>query len=126
MSKRILVVDDDDDLRFLLRTVFRRQGFDVVEAATGEEAVDRALAEPPDAVVIDVIMPGMGGHEACRVLRNDPRTADCAIIMMTGKAVSETGAEMADCADEWLRKPFDIEELAAVVRASIEERQRRG
>lgn len=123
MTKRILVADDDDDLRFLLRTVFRRLGFDVVEAATGEEAVDRALETPPDAVVLDVVMPGMGGQEACRVLRNDPRTADCAIIMMTGMAVSETGVEMVDCADAWMRKPFDIEELASVVRASIDERR---
>ena len=123
MNPRILVVDDDDDLRFLLRTVFRRQGFDVVEASTGEEAVDRAIETPPDAVVLDVVMPGMGGQEACRVLRSDPRTADCAIIMMTGKAVSETGVEMVDCADEWMRKPFDIEELASIVRASIDERR---
>ena len=123
MNPRILVVDDDDDLRFLLRTVFRRQGYDVVEAATGEEAVERAQEEPPDAVVLDVLMPGMGGQEACRVLRNDPRTADCAIIMMTGKAISETGAEMGDCADEWLRKPFDIEAMASVGRASIAARR---
>ena len=123
MSERILVVDDDADIRFLLRTMFRRAGFEVEEATNGKEAVERARAEDFDAVLLDVVMPVMDGNEACRRLRDDPKTSTCAIIMMTGKAISEAGAEMVDCADDWLRKPFDLNELADVVRGAMDHRR---
>jgi DNA-binding response OmpR family regulator len=116
---RVLVVDDDPDIRLLLRSTLRREGFNVEVAATGEEGLDRAHEHQPDCVLLDVVMPGIDGHETCRRLRDDPRTRDCAIIMLTGKSVSGNAEMLASGADTWLAKPFDVEVLRALVRSAV-------
>jgi len=85
--KRILIADDKATSRELLRTVLERQGYAVTEAADGEEALQKALAEPPDLVLLDLQMPRRSGYEVLVELRKDPRHAEVPIIAITASVM---------------------------------------
>ena len=85
--KRILIADDKATSRELLRTVLERQGYAVTEAADGEEALQKALAEPPDLILLDLQMPRRSGYEVLGELRKDPRYAEVPIIAITASAM---------------------------------------
>ncbi|RJK98140.1 response regulator [Vallicoccus soli] len=80
-ARRALVVEDDADVRGLLTTHLRRLGWSVDGAATGEEAVERALAAPPQLVVVDVVLPGISGYDVVQSLRQHPTTRGCEVVM---------------------------------------------
>lgn len=113
---RILLVEDEEDLRFLLSTALAAHGHEVIEAASGEEALERAEADP-DVVVLDVRLPGIDGFRTLERLGDavPPRT-----IMMSahGDAHLAARAEAAGCA-AYLSKPFQLEELRSLV-ASVD------
>lgn len=113
--RRVLVVEDDERLRELLRTVLERAGFAVAEAASGEEAL--GLNATPDAVVLDVRLPGVSGYEVCRELR-DRHGEDLAIIFLSGERIEalDRVAGLLIGADDYLVKPVDPEELLARLR----------
>ena len=108
----ILVVDDERPLRELLAAAFADAGHRTVEARDGREALERVAAEPPDAVVADVMMPLMGGPELCRRLKADPATRDLPVVLMS--ATAARSAEGAG-ADAFVAKPFDLERLEALL-----------
>jgi putative nucleotidyltransferase with HDIG domain len=114
---RLLLVDDDDALRALLRTTFEVVDIDVEEAASAVSALEAIRDRRPDAIVLDVRMPGMSGLELCRRLKTDPDTEGIAIVLLTGsdggKGSPEVAQEMG--ADALMRKPFSPLELLAVV-----------
>jgi CheY-like chemotaxis protein len=85
--KRILIADDKATSRELLRTVLERQGYAITEAADGEEALKKALAEPPDLILLDLQMPRRSGYEVLVELRKDPRHAEVPIIAITASAM---------------------------------------
>jgi len=85
--KKILIADDKATSRELLRTVLERQGYSVTEAADGEEALQKALAEPPDLVLLDLQMPRRSGYEVLVELRKDPRHAEVPIIAITASVM---------------------------------------
>ena len=85
--KKILIADDKATSRELLRTVLERQGYAITEAADGEEALQKALAEPPDLILLDLQMPRRSGYEVLRELRKDPRHAEVPIIAITASAM---------------------------------------
>jgi two-component system, cell cycle response regulator DivK len=85
--KRILIADDKATSRELLRTVLERQGYAVMEAADGEEALQKAMAEPPDLILLDLQMPRRNGYEVLDELRKDPRHAEVPIIAITASAM---------------------------------------
>ena len=85
--KKILIADDKATSRELLRTVLERQGYAITEAADGEEALQKALAEPPDLILLDLQMPRRNGYEVLRELRKDPRHAELPIIAITASAM---------------------------------------
>ncbi len=115
---RILVLDDDEQIRATLRRALLYAGFDVTVAATGEEALEKALQSPPDLAVLDVMLPGIDGLEVCRRLRED--RADLPIIMLTARdAVADRVAGLDIGADDYVVKPFALEELVARVRAHL-------
>jgi two-component system OmpR family response regulator len=119
---RILVVDDDPDIRHVAALGLSRVGgFAVVEAASGEEALAlAALAPQPDAVLLDVMMPGLDGPDTLARLREDPRTAAIPVVFLTAKALkSETGRLRGLGACGVLTKPFDPMRLAADLRAIL-------
>jgi CheY-like chemotaxis protein len=117
LSPAILVVDDDPSIRSLiLMTLEDVAGFDVVEAASGQEALERALEARPEVVFLDLEMPGLDGMETCRRLRSDPATAGARIVMLTG--YTDDGVERrarGAGADLFLTKPFSPLHLLRLV-----------
>jgi response regulator RpfG family c-di-GMP phosphodiesterase len=110
-----LVVDDDDGLRALLRTTFEAVDVDVDEAADADEARERIIHSRPDAIVLDVSMPGQNGVSFCAVLKGSPATCDIPVVLLTGSDLAnETIAEEVG-ADAFMLKPFSPLELLAVV-----------
>src|SRR5688572_17659643 len=114
---RILVVDDDEQVRFLLRYLLTHEGFEVDDAATLEEAFDRMAAAGPDVVLLDLHLSGRSGHEAIPMLRSDPRTRFVPVVMITGGATRKDKLDaIAAGVTDFLAKPFDGEELVARIR----------
>ena len=116
----VLVVDDEEDVLFLLRINLSLKGFTVHEARDGEEAVALALQLRPDCVLLDWMMPGMDGLDVCRSLRSDPRTRDTAIIFLSAKARPEDQASALEAgADDYVVKPFEMDDLAGRIESAL-------
>jgi DNA-binding response OmpR family regulator len=114
---RILVVDDDANVAEVVARYLEREGFEVETVADGRDAVDRALSNPPDLVVLDLMLPGIDGLEVCRRLR---ALAPVPVIMLTARgdeADRVIGLELG--ADDYVAKPFSPKELVARVRAVL-------
>ena len=111
----MLVVDDDDRIRAAVRLALEDRGYQVREAGDGETALNEVRAEPPDVVVLDVMLPGMDGFECCRQLR---RIGDLPILMVSARGDShDVVAGLEAGADDYIRKPFEVPELEARLRA---------
>ncbi|HSU87561.1 MAG TPA: response regulator transcription factor [Terriglobia bacterium] len=116
-SARILVTDDDPQIRRVLRTALVAQGYEVVAARNGEEALERMRDEKLDLIILDMNMPGMGGLETCRLIRS---TSDVALIMLTVRDAESDKVEALDAgADDYITKPFSSPELLARIRAAL-------
>ncbi len=114
---RILVVDDDLNVSEVVARYLRREGFEVEVVADGRTAVDRALAAPPDLVVLDLMLPGLDGLEVCRRLR---ALAPVPVIMLTARGEeSDRVIGLERGADDYVAKPFSPKELVARVRAVL-------
>src|SRR5947208_8340643 len=112
---RILLVDDDPNLRALLRTTFEAVDVELEEADNAASAAAALERSVPDVVVLDVRMPGMDGLELCRRIKADPRTCDVAVALLTGSDGGTKEDGEAAGADAFLRKPFSPLELLSVV-----------
>lgn len=120
----VLVVDDEEQNRMLLRDPLEAHGYEVAEAENGEEALQRAAECPPDVVLLDVMMPRMDGFEVCRRLKSKPQTAAIPVLMVT--ALSERKDRMtgiAAGANDFLNKPVDLLDLRLRVRNAVHTRQ---
>jgi len=120
MPSRVLIVEDEPDIRELVVHHLKREGYQVSVAASGEEALRQVQASPPDLVLLDLMMPAMNGLEVCRRLRQDPVTASLPIVMLTAKGDEidrVLGLEIG--ADDYVVKPFSPKELLARVRAVL-------
>ncbi|HEY6945023.1 MAG TPA: response regulator transcription factor [Candidatus Acidoferrum sp.] len=116
-AANILVVDDEPQIRRVLRSTLSTQGYVITEAKTGEEALESLRKERPDLVLLDVNMPGMGGVAACREIR---RASDAPIIMLTVRNAERDKVAALDAgADDYVVKPFGIEELLARIRSAL-------
>ncbi len=114
---RILVAEDEKDIRELIAFTLRFAGFDVLMATNGAEAVEVAKAEKPDLVILDVRMPKMSGYEACRQLKENPQTASLPVVFLSAKGQdSEIQQGLASGAEEYILKPFAPDELIQQVR----------
>src|ERR1700727_297606 len=115
---RLLVVDDDRGLRDVLRRALTLSGYEIVQAASGSEALSEASASGPDAIVLDVGLPDIDGLEVCRLLRREGNRVP--VLMLTARdAVSDRIDGLDAGADDYLVKPFDIDELKARLRALL-------
>jgi diguanylate cyclase (GGDEF)-like protein len=120
MPETILVVDDDPDIARFVEVNLRSVGYDVMVAADGEEALNRAEEVRPDLVLLDVMMPRVDGFEVAQRLRRNPRTANTSIIMLTAKALSSDKVlGLTSGADDYIIKPFDPIELLARVKTTL-------
>jgi DNA-binding response OmpR family regulator len=118
---RIVIADDDADIRELVVFKLRHAGHQVVPVGDGNAAVDACRADRPDVVILDVMMPQLGGLEAAQMLRTDPATADLPVIMLTARAqASDIEQGMAVGADDYIVKPFSPRELASRVEGVLE------
>ncbi len=114
---RILVVDDKPQIRRFMRTTLTSAGYEVDDAKTGEEALNKVREFRPDLVLLDINMPGMGGLAACRAMRTDPNMA---IIMLTVRNSEADKVQALDAgADDFVTKPFSTPELLARIRAAL-------
>ncbi|HWQ60811.1 MAG TPA: response regulator transcription factor [Negativicutes bacterium] len=120
MAGKVLIVDDEANIRQLVRFNLEREGFTAVEAADGPACLEMVGREKPDLIVLDIMIPGKDGLEVCRLLKTRPETAGIAIIMLTAKAEeidTVLGLEMG--ADDYVTKPFSPRELTARVKAVL-------
>jgi two-component system KDP operon response regulator KdpE len=116
-SASILVVDDEPQIRRVLRSTLSFRGYTISEVSSGEEAVELANKLKPDLILLDVNLPGMSGIETCREIR---RSSDAPIIMLTVRNAERDKVVALDAgADDYVTKPFGIEELLARIRATL-------
>lgn len=124
MTERVLVADDDPDILAVVKVNFELEGFEVDTAVDGEDAIQKATTVPPDAIVLDIMMPRMDGLTALHRLRAQASTANIPIILLTARGLPEDrvrGLELG--ADDYITKPFDINELVARVSAVLRRTQ---
>jgi two-component system, OmpR family, KDP operon response regulator KdpE len=114
---RILVVDDEPQIRRVMRVTLGSQGYEIVEARSGEEALVKFREFLPDLVLLDLNMPGMGGLETCRAIREG---SDVPILILTVRDAEDDKVEALDAgADDYVTKPFGMKELLARLRAAL-------
>ncbi|MGQ9569419.1 MAG: response regulator transcription factor [Thermodesulfovibrionales bacterium] len=119
-QKKILVVDDELDLIETIRFQLETEGFNVISAYNGEDALNLARTENPDLILLDIMLPKLDGYKVCRLLKFDEKYKNIPIIMLTARAQEkdkiiglETGA------DEYITKPFDMDKLLERVKAHL-------
>jgi two-component system phosphate regulon response regulator PhoB len=116
----VLVVEDDESLRTLMEYNFSKEDFAVLVAKDGEEAIFRIEEDKPDIVVLDWMLPNVSGIEVCRRIRQNPETKGLPVIMLTARAEESDRVRGLDTgADDYVTKPFSMEELAARIRAVL-------
>jgi adenylate cyclase len=118
----VLVVDDDPVIVKLLQVNFEMEGYNVITAGDGEEGLERARAENPDVMLLDVMMPKMNGLQVAGLLKGDPATSSIPIVLLSAKAQAADVQAGRDVADEYITKPFDPLELLDRVSKLIAER----
>jgi len=121
MTKKILIADDEPNIVISLEFLLKREGYAVVVAHNGAEALERVRAERPDLAILDVMMPARNGFEVCQDLRQDSEFKDLRIMMLTAKGRdTEVSKGLALGADVYMTKPFSTRELLAKVKALLE------
>jgi len=121
VKPRILLVDDEHAIVESLRYALEKEGYEVLEAADGGEALELAKTKKPDVVLLDVMLPGMSGFEVCRVLRHESTVP---ILMITARADEPDRVVGLDLgADDYIVKPFSVREVLARVRAALRRAQ---
>jgi two-component system cell cycle response regulator DivK len=123
MTKRILVVEDQDDLRAILRDLLTGSGYDVAEAADGQAGVARAKAERPDLILMDIQLPVLDGYETTRQIKSDPDLKATPIIAVSSFAMKgdEEKARAAGC-DHYVTKPYSPLQLLRIIQGFLGEK----
>ena len=120
IKQKVLVVDDEENIRMLVKFNLEKAGYEVLEASDGNKAIETAVNSTPDIVILDLMLPGIDGLEVCRNLKRHPRTAALPIIMLTAKSDEidrVIGLELG--ADDYMTKPFSQRELVARIKAVL-------
>ena len=124
-SNKILIVEDDKDIRELMKYNLLKDGFDVSGVKSGEDGLDAVSREPPDLIVLDLMLPGIDGFEMCRRLKRSEKTTHVPIVIVSARGEETdivTGLELG--ADDYITKPFSPKVLVARVRAVLRRRAR--
>lgn len=120
MKKRVLVVEDHEDNRQILRDLLGSAGFEIIEAENGEEAVALAETSRPDVILMDIQLPVLDGYEATRRIKANPSLRSIPVVVVTSYALSgdEEKARLAGC-DDYVSKPFSPRDLLAKIRRYV-------
>lgn len=118
MANKILIVDDEDSIRALIRRILENEKYEVIEAVNGQEAIEFAKKENPDVILLDMKMPVMNGLEACRRLKKDEKTKNIPIIAVTAFNENKKDAVEAGI-DDFVNKPFDMVEVIIRVKSML-------
>ena len=119
----LLIVDDEPQVRKLLETLLQHEGYQTLSASNGEEALQLVAQQPPDLILLDIMMPGMDGYTLCKRLREDARR-DTPVIMLTARDQLDDRLQgFRSGADDYLLKPFALSELAARIEAVLRRAQ---
>jgi DNA-binding response OmpR family regulator len=119
--KKILLVDDSNTILMMEKFILRNDPYELVSASNGEEAVHKAAEQQPDLILLDVIMPKMGGFEACRLIRANELTQSIPVIMVTTRGeAANVEAGWANGCNGYVTKPINAVELLAKVRGILE------
>jgi DNA-binding response OmpR family regulator len=117
-KKKILVVDDEDDILRFLELVLKEKGYDVVTAAGGHEALTQAQIERPDLVLLDIMMPQMDGWEVLKLLRVDEETSHIPVAMLSARTEAKDRVQgLQEGAIDYICKPFSLQELLGKIEA---------
>ena len=117
-----MIVDDEPMARTLFRLMLVREGYDVLEAFDGKDALEKLTEMTPDVIVLDVMMPGINGFELCKLLRSQAQTAQLPILMLSAKTDAESVALGLEAgATQYLKKPISLGELTKQVQIAIED-----
>jgi DNA-binding response OmpR family regulator len=120
MGKLVLIADDDVDIVRFVALNLRLEGFDVVVASDGQDALDMALDAHPSLILLDTMMPRMDGYEVCSRFRDQRPDAAIPVIMLTAKSLdADRAMAFTAGADDWVTKPFDPAELVSKVKAHL-------
>ena len=121
MNKKILAVDDEIDVLLIVKTALRSAGFDVETTTNGNDALTLARADPPDLIILDVMMPGMTGFDVMRELKRIENTCMIPIIMLTGVSErSKIQEALSNGTTYYMIKPFDLDQMLEKVRNALD------
>jgi len=120
MAKKILIVDDEPNIVMMLERRLKANGYDVIAAYAGEEALKRAKEDGPDLILLDVMMPPPNGFQVCRTLKDDPKYKHIPVVLLTAKVTeSDQFWGMESGADAYVTKPYNADELLAKIGALL-------
>lgn len=121
MAKKIMIVDDEESLIELVTAVLEQEGYEVIAAMNGEEALEKLKTVKPDLILLDMMMPGMSGREVCERIRKDPKTKDLKVAFITVAKFSETGRDVLKKMKvlDYITKPFENEDLVGRVKKLV-------
>ena len=120
MPKKILIADDEEDIKTIVQLLLETQGYQIVTAFDGLDALDKVKTEKPDLILLDIMMPILDGFEVCKRLKDDPETASIPVIMLSASAHAESRQKGLDAgAVNYIVKPFEPEYLEEVVRKTL-------
>lgn len=126
-QKKILAVDDETDLLLIIKTALTSEGFEVITATNGPDALAMAEDERPDLVILDIMMPEMNGFEVLASLRNNPVTERIPVIMLTGLSEREKIRDALSAGiDYYIVKPFQLHDLVCKVQLAIADAKNAG
>lgn len=119
---KIMIVDDEEKVRYAVRKILEKSGHEVLEASGGKECLKKLKKEKPDLILLDVIMPDMDGWEVCKKIKEDEKTKDITVTMLTVKSGNEDKIKSFDdaLADWHINKPFKAEALIRTVKWLLE------
>lgn len=111
--RKVMIVDDEADILFLLKTILKRAGYDIVQASNGEECLEKLKVEKPDAIILDIMMPGIDGWETCKKIKEDKSTSSIPVSMLSAKKEPEDIEKSLKYAhaDKHLFKPIKAEAI---------------